>query len=111
MTTFCNLTPHAVTIVSDDGDAITIAPSGTIARLSTRDQDAGTIAGIPIVVRRTAAITGLPDPVPGHVYIVSAMVAEAAAGRTDVLAPDTGPTAIRDADGRITAVRRLVRYA
>jgi len=55
------------------------------------------------------------DPEPGLVYIVSAMVGaalrEAGVSRPDVLCPGTGPQdgAIRDPEGRIQAVTRLIR--
>lgn len=55
------------------------------------------------------AVTGLPDPQPGHAYIVSMMVAQALPDRADLLVPGTGPAdeAIRQ-DGQIVAVTRLI---
>lgn len=55
-------------------------------------------------------MTGLPGPAPDTIYIVSSLVLAAlqGKGRTDVVAPDTGPPAIRDAQGRIVAVTRPV---
>lgn len=47
--------------------------------------------------------------IPHTIYVVSALVASRCAGRPDVYSPDTGPTAIRDDEGRIVAVRGLVR--
>ncbi|RME25645.1 MAG: hypothetical protein D6800_07370, partial [Candidatus Zixiibacteriota bacterium] len=58
--------------------------------------------------RALGDVEGLPDPQDGTVYLVSSMVLSAVRGRRDVVAPDTGPTAIRDETGRITAVTRLV---
>jgi len=45
-------------------------------------------------------------------YITSLPVAQFAArlGRADVIAPDTGAGAVRDADGKIIGVRGFVRY-
>jgi hypothetical protein len=44
-------------------------------------------------------------------YVVGTMVAARAGDRGDVVSPGTGPAdgAVRDADGRIVAVTRLVR--
>jgi hypothetical protein len=47
--------------------------------------------------------------VPEVYYIVSQIVIAACPERADLVRPDTGPDAIRDADGRIVAVRRLTR--
>lgn len=43
-------------------------------------------------------------------FSVSSLVAQAVVGREDVVAPDTGPTAIRDEAGRIVAVRRFQQW-
>ena len=50
----------------------------------------------------------LQEPV--VIFIVSSLVAQAIAGRKDIVAPDTGPTAIRDEDGQIKAVTRFQRW-
>lgn len=108
-----NLTPHEVTIALPDGRMITIPPSGRVARVSTVQEIIGTVEtpdgyAIPVVETRFGEIDGLPEPEDGTIYIVSSLVAQAVAGRReDVMAPDTGPTALRDGDGRILAVRRL----
>ena len=55
-------------------------------------------------------VVGLPDPQPGVVLLVSTLVLGHVVGRTDVMAPATGPTddAIREG-GQVVAVTRLVR--
>lgn len=104
-----NLTPHKIAIRTQNGDMV-LEPSGQVARVTTTYEDAGTIAGIPAVRRALGTVEGLPEPQANVVYLVSSMVLEAAAaaGRQDVVAPDTGPTAIRDEQGRIVAVTRFV---
>ena len=47
---------------------------------------------------------------PKAIYIVSSLVAQAVAGRNDVVAPDAGPTAIRNEQGQIVAVTRFQRW-
>ena len=112
---YINLTPHSITLRSAQGDHV-IPPSGRVARVATQETLANPILApgsadtIPVVVRTFGAVQDLPDPAPNTVYLVSSLVLSALAGsgRTDVLAPDTGPTAVRDDQGRIIAVTRLV---
>jgi len=105
-----NLTPHEIRVVKDDCEVI-IPPSGGVARVKTEQVEVGSIDGIPVVKTEFGEVEGLPDPEPNTIYIVSSIVAQAVAGeREDVVAPDTGPTAIRDENGRIVAVRRFQRW-
>ena len=53
-------------------------------------------------------ISGLPEPSAGVIYITSLVVAQRAS-RSDVVSPDSGPTAIRE-NGQIVAVRALNRH-
>jgi hypothetical protein len=105
---FVNLTPHAVTIRVGDRD-IVIPPSGRVVRVASREVPGDSVGDIPTVRREWGAVEGLPDPAPETIYLVSSLVLEHVQGRDDVVAPDTGPTAVRDAAGQIVAVRRLVR--
>ena len=100
-----NLTPHAITIQRPDGTRVTFEPSGSLARVSTVEVVVGEYNGIPVVTRTTGDAQGLPEE--GTPCIVSAMVASAVPGRKGVYAPDSGPTAIREA-GQVKAVTRLV---
>ena len=109
-----NLTPHAITLRSESGDT-TIAASGSVARVSTAPGvvicEAG---GVPVYSADSIGnITGLPQPSLGTLYIVSQMVAARVPDRADVVYPGTGPNhaAIRDSEGRIVAVTRLISAA
>lgn len=104
-----NLTPHAIVVELADGQRVTFPPAGAPARVSTTQEEVGSIAGIPL--RRTAwgEVAGLPAPEEGVIYITSALVADRAR-RADVVSPDTGPTAIRE-NGQIVAVRAFVSWA
>lgn len=110
-----NLTPHPIVLRGPLGDQM-ILPDGDVARVSEErrviEEDCwlGLFVGRLTEVR-VGAIEGLPDPEPGTVYVVSRAVAEAARGRPDVLAPDTGGSAIRDDSGRIVAVTGFVRFS
>ncbi|RLC83386.1 MAG: hypothetical protein DRJ03_17400 [Chloroflexi bacterium] len=127
---FLNATPHDVTVYDADGKTalFTIPRSGFVARLAEEVEDAGNIAGIPVVRKRYTqpyAIAGLAkrslrelveelvaeDYV--NVVIVSMPMLKAAAetlAGLDVLvvAPDTGPdSVVRDAAGNILGIRRF----
>lgn len=113
---YINLTPHSITLRSAQGDHV-IPPSGRVARVATHEVPADPLpapgqgaVSIPVVTRTFGQVQDLPPPAPNTVYLVSSLVLSALAGsgRTDVLAPDTGPTAVRDDQGRIIAVTRLV---
>jgi len=109
-----NLTPHVVVIETGDGSFVTIPPSGMVARVATEETVASSVEvsgfTIPVVTRQFGEVSGLPDQ--DETCIVSSLVLEAVRlqqpWRRNVFAPDTGTTAIRDSDGRIIAVRRLV---
>lgn len=101
-----NLTPHPVVIT----DGRTFPPSGTVARVSVQQVDAGTIDGIPVKTQTFGDIVDLPAPSPDTVYIVSSIVLAAAkaAGRNDCVAPNTAQ-AVRNETGQIVAVPGFVR--
>lgn len=105
-----NCTPHPIVIGST-----TFEPSGILPRVSTIET-----VSVPIeefvgghkvfetVTQRTGDVTGLPAPVQGTFLIVSGMVF-AASDRQDLIAPDTGKSAVRDDKGHIVAVTRFLR--
>ena len=103
-----NLTPHDI-VVRVDGQDITYPASGQQARLSTDSVQVGTLLGVPVDRDTKGTVTGLPDPKPDTVYLVSGQILDNLAGRQDVFAPGTGPKdgAIRNEKGHITAVTRL----
>lgn len=113
---FVNLTPHAIWVQDGRGVPVVFQPSGQVARLAMESVSQPSISGFRVTGQRVGEIIGLPAPVEGTVYIASMAVATAAilAGRYDVIAPDTGPTAIRIEDGprkgQIEAVTGFVQY-
>lgn len=105
-----NLTPHVLSFMPQgpDGPVVTIPPSGIVARCATSrvQVDAVSLDGMTIPVNKTefGDVTGLPDPQPGTIYIVSALVAQAQPARQDVFIVDD---AVRDEQGRIIGARAL----
>ena len=102
---FVNLTPHEINIV---GYGI-IPPSGIIARVNTIQRVVDNIVGIDVVETFYGEITGIPEPEDDTIYITSSLVA-GFAKRDDVLAPDTGGTAVRE-NGQIVGVTRLQSFS
>lgn len=122
-----NLTPHTITIYSEDGTTIlaTIPPSGEVARVATTTKSICLVDGIPVYQTKFGEVIGLPAP-HGEKFprrtrdrgqtwmdfiaeplIVSRLVLEAVKGeRTDVYAPGE---LVRDADGKPIGCKGLSR--
>lgn len=104
---YVNCTPHDVVLRRGDVD-IVFPPCGVRALADVAQTD---VSGFPLPTVQTVYgdLVGLPDSQVGVIYITSAAAAVKARslGRTDVVSPDTGPTAIRDQAGRIQAVIRF----
>ena len=115
-----NLTPHAVALYSmEDCQEVVqgkyktlvlkegatpkcVYPSEGVARASAvkAEVDHLEIGDLVVPVNSTTYGTpeGLPEPVEGRYYIVSALTAQAAVGRKDLLIVDS---TVRDGEGRI----------
>lgn len=105
-----NLTPHEVCVANADGNIVACyAPSGVAARCAISQETVGSVGGVP--VRRTVFgdVQGIPEQRDGVVYITSTLVAQNAL-RSDVISPDTGPTAVRE-NGQVVAVRGFQAFA
>lgn len=104
-----NLTPHTINIIGV-GE---IPPSGKVARVEFTEREFMQQGGVPVIARKFKRVVNLPEAgfPGGPIYIVSSIVLDAMgrrANRGDVVAPDTGNTAIRNENGQIIAVTRLV---
>jgi len=105
-----NLTPHAITVEKGDGTRLNIPPTPPSVRIQQENVVTHAIDDIPVSMVQYGAVEHLPAPQPDTLYVVSAMVAQQCRDRADVVAPDTGSSAIRDEAGRIIAVRGFVKY-
>jgi hypothetical protein len=105
MATIINLTPHPISL-SVDGVITTFPASGTVARVAQTTTATGrTIAGAVVSTSTFGDVTGIPDADTDTYFIVSGLVLSALAGkRTDVIAPKTDASAIRNDAGHIVAV-------
>lgn len=120
--TIVNLTPHEINIHISREDlpdlVVNLHPRGVVPRVRvvsrsldpivhTYDgahQDDVRRCEIPVTATTYGAVSDLPDPVPGTVYVVSRVVAEACPDRSDLLIPGE---AVRDQGGRVIGCRGL----
>lgn len=115
-----NLTPHWIVFIERrDGGFVEIGripPTGAIATLDDSDvydeivRAKGIDSDLPVLLRTTEEIVGLPPPRDGIAYITSARCAEAASrvGRDDVYAPNTKDAEV--SDGGVWGVYGLRRF-
>jgi len=113
-----NLTPHSLNLRGTDATSplmasvqITVPPSGTVARLAVSRKNCGEVVadgGIRLAVSRATfgEIAELPVPEVGTVFVVSALVAEAAK-RVDVFSPGE---LVRDETGNVIGANGLCAY-
>jgi hypothetical protein len=103
-----NLTPHPVAIYGnrtlEEGPREVIPPSGTVARVATIDlgTQPGRSGSYELV--EYGHVHDLPEAAPDKHYLVSLVVALAARGRDDLLAPYVE---VRNAEGMTVGCRYL----
>jgi len=128
MTTFgntqvVNTTPHALTIIGDDGISRSIAPSGKVIRVATKSGgqsatlgdveiplfDADITDGVTLVDGDTTTDFNEIPQNENTLYIVSGMVGAKLKHRHDIFVPMTSPSdkPIRNDKGHIVAVRGI----
>ena len=107
---FQNLTPHTIQVAGVEGNIVfRVEPTGPPARCTASSEVVDVFNGVEVVKSTFGPVENLPAPKEGTVYIVSSIVAQQVPDREDVVAPDTGPTAIREA-GQVVAVKRFQRF-
>jgi hypothetical protein len=106
--TFRNLTPHRLVVVDAAGAALlTLPPCPAPPRVDQEVVDEVVLpTGVMVRGIRYGPVSGLPDPTPGVVLVVSRVVAREVE-RADLVFPDGE---VRDAEGRIIGCRRLARF-
>jgi hypothetical protein len=104
MTNILNLTPHTLNVVLADG-VRAIAPSGTIARVSSSQTQTGSVDGIPLFTTTFGDVVDLPAPSPDTLLVVSALVRTAVADRKDVVSPGD---LVRDDAGNVIGCKGLI---
>lgn len=93
-----NLTPHVVNVVKVDGTTQTFKPDGTVARIFVFQEDVDTVDGMLFTRPKFGQPAGVPAPVEGTIFIVSAMIREALKHRVDLVSPGE---LVRDDKGNV----------
>ncbi len=101
MTTIVNLTPHSLNVVDVDGNVHEFVSVG-LARCQTTSVQVGTEEGFALTRTVYGEVEGLPEPAPGTLYVVSALVRLAVPSRTDVVSPGE---LVRDANKAVVGCR------
>lgn len=110
-----NYTPHTIHLHAGPGvqsiESLGVARAAEIVTSSTELPtdpfgDGGMVVNVPLAQKRYGSVTGLPDPKPDTLYIVSTLIQQACPGRTDLVSPDD---AIRDSGGRVTGCKGFYR--
>lgn len=99
---FKNYTPHTINIVGH----FSIDPELQPARCHVESHFAGTHQGVPLVKSTFGRVSGLPDPEPGVLLIVSMVVRSACPDRIDLVSPGDLE---RDEEGRVIGCKNLVK--
>ena len=101
-----NLCPHPLNILDSEGEVRDFPKCETPARVSQTEELEGYILGVPVTKQKFGQVENLPEYKQGTFYVVSRMVAAAAAaeGRktSDLLIPGPG---VRDEQGRIIGAK------
>lgn len=92
---YINLTPHEVKIFGSDpatgkptaDPVLVLAPSGQVARIVVEDVRLPATGGIEHYTSIPGDPEGLPEPVPGVMFVVSAIVRLALPDRWDLASP------------------------
>lgn len=103
---FINLTPHALSIIEEDGSVYTLPASGQVARVEVTRTVAYVMDGIEIFETVFGEVTGLPEPDYNNVYIVSALVAMRCRDRADIYSPGE---LVRNDAGQVIGCRGLTK--
>ena len=107
MTKIINLTPHAINFLDGNNSVLaTVEPSGVVARAAQTRERVSEVNGIVVNQCSYGAVTGLPDPQPETIYLVSALTAQACRDRNDVFITDD---AVRNESGQIIGCRAIAR--
>lgn len=110
---FVNLTPHAINVLTSAGDNIEYPASGQVARVTSRHELSAN--GAPhapeLFIVEYGNVTDLPEPVPGTLLIVSALVMQALPNRLDLVCPASGhPDVKRNSAGQIASVPGFITH-
>lgn len=101
-----NCTPHSINIHFEDGDVLSIEPSGIVPRCSVKSEMSGSINGIPVFSEVFGDVENIPEERENTILIVSRIVVAALPSRTDLVFPTQ---IVRNDKGQIVGCRGFGR--
>lgn len=99
-----NLTPHEINLHQENGNVVTIKPSGNAARIAVKREVVDTILGCPVTRSVFGEVEGLPEEKEGVILLVSALVRNAFPERKDLFSPGN---LVRDKNGAVIGCSTL----
>ena len=86
---FVNLTPHTINIYNTEKELVMSIPSSGVARCAVEKRQISNAEGVALFETAYGAVEGLPemDTTYGTIIIVSLLVRQAMASRTDLYSP------------------------
>jgi hypothetical protein len=103
---FVNLNKHEIVLQVKEGEFVSFPPSGITCGAAVKQVEKYSIGGVPVMGNEYGEVQGVPEPEEDTIYIVN-MIVLSRMNRSDLVSPDTGPTAIREG-GQVKAVIRFV---
>lgn len=111
-TVLVNCTPHTIDVYVNNEKILSIPPSGIVTRVQVQQTVQGSLRvrgrDIPVVQNMYGRVADLPEPAEGQVRFIVSLLVLQAVRRFDLLAPDTGPSAVRR-NGQIAGIRQFVK--
>ena len=105
--TLVNCTKHPVTLLTKEGDIVSLPSSGINTRIIFNFEEVEE-KGCLFAKERKLSMTECPEPQPGHLFIVSRIVYDACPDRLDFIVPNT-VQAQRDGGSVVSVSNFIVR--
>lgn len=105
MTNIINLNKHAVSGVFN-GEVVSFpaCEQGKECRVSVTSKEVERVPGMKCVETTYGEVQNVPEPQEGVVYIVNMIVLDRMPHRKDLIAPDSGPSAVRNEKSQVLHV-------
>ena len=103
--TIVNLNKHAVSgLVNNEVVTFPACEQGKECRVSVTSKEVERVPGMKCVETTYGQVENVPEPQEGVVFIVNMIVLDRLPHRKDLIAPDSGPSAVRNEKGQVLHV-------
>lgn len=105
MTNIVNLNKHAVSgLVNGSVVTFPACEAGKECKVAVTSKEVERVGGMKCVETTYGEVQNVPPPQEGVVYIVNMIVLDRLPHRNDLIAPDSGPSAVRNEKGQVLHV-------